>query len=94
MRLVFSEEGDFEACNAAEAWCRNNGVSFGTAQRGSPRGLMRGVVEIGKWRTMTAREIKALDGTMEGDMRNGPVIIEIKDAASDVDAGDLDEVVG
>lgn len=62
---------------AAEDWCRTNGVSVGCGEKGKPRGLLRGDFAISKWRNMNASEIAALDGRMTGDMRDGPVIIEM-----------------
>lgn len=38
---------------------------------------MRGDVLIAKYRNLTPRERAMLDGQMTGDMRNGPVVIEI-----------------
>jgi len=45
----------------------------------SPRGLLRGSFDISKWRNMSKREISQLDGRMTGDMKNGPVFVEIYD---------------
>jgi hypothetical protein len=79
MIKTFNETGDFAAVHAAEKWCSENGISVGTMQAGSPRGLKRGNYTISKWRNMFHEEIEDLDGTMTGDMRNGPVHIELKD---------------
>jgi hypothetical protein len=81
MRKVFDGSGDFVAVRAAEAWCATNGLSVGRMQRGDPRGLLRGDYDIQKWRNLNAAERRALSGTMTGDMRNGPVIVELKEAA-------------
>jgi hypothetical protein len=77
-RIIFEQKGDFQALYAAQDWCKANGISYGSSQRGSPTGLMRGDVCISKWQNMTKAEQKDLDGTMTGDMRNGPVVIEMK----------------
>ena len=77
VRLVFDSAGTFEACSAAEAWCAANGYSVGRAQAHSPRGILRGDFDIQKWRNLRRRERDALDGVMTGDMRNGPVFVEI-----------------
>jgi len=77
MIKTFHEQGDFAAAGAAEQWLHENGYSVGSSQRGSPRGIMRGDVLIAKWRNLSSRERAALDGQMTGDMRAGPVVIEI-----------------
>lgn len=79
MNLTFNETEDWEAVKAAEKWCEENGISVGTMQAGSPRGLKRGNHSIAKWRNLDKQDIKLLDGTMTGDMRNGPIYIAITD---------------
>jgi hypothetical protein len=79
MKLEFNESGDWKAVTAAEKWCAENGISVGTMQGASPRGLKRGEFTIAKWRNLSENDIAGLDGRMTGDMRNGPVIIEITD---------------
>ena len=78
MKIVFDVPGDFEACRAAEARCAVRGIAVGRPQRGSPRGLLRGDFDIQKWRNLDDAERGQLDGTMTGDMRNGPVTVEFK----------------
>ncbi len=77
MIKTFHDEGDFAAQAAAKEWLRENGYSVSIMQAGSPRGIMRGDVLIAKWRNLSPRERATLDGQMTGDMRNGPVTIEI-----------------
>lgn len=82
IRLEFRGEGDFEACYAAEAWCRKLGISVGGMQRDAPRGLWWGEADISKWRDLNSEDRKALDGWMEfpsGSPRRGPVVVEIAD---------------
>ncbi|WP_114973364.1 hypothetical protein [Rhodoferax ferrireducens] len=78
MKVVFSQAGDFQAMQAAETWCKHHGISCGSGQGREPRGLLRGDFLIAKWRNLNKHERIALDGTMTGDMRNGPVTINIK----------------
>lgn len=80
MKIVFPDSAPFAALKAAEFWCHNNGIAFGSLQGDAPRGLHRGQAVIAKWHTLTAAEIAALDGRMTGDMRNGPVTIDLLDA--------------
>lgn len=84
MNFVFDQTGDWEAVKAAEAWCEENGISVGTMQSGSPRGIKRGKHSISKWRNLTNEDKKLLDGMMTGDMRNGPVQIQLNDGFSEV----------
>ena len=80
--IVFDQIGAFAANDAAEAWCREQRISVGRMQRGAPRGLLRGDYDIAKWRNLSTAERNALDGTMRGDFRNGPVIVRIAPAPS------------
>lgn len=78
MRETFTGTRDFEAVGKAEDWCRERGLSVGSAERGSPRGILLGDVTIAKWRNLTATERAQLHGQMSGDMRNGPVHVDLK----------------
>ena len=64
---------------AAERWCKDNCISYGSPQVMAPRGLLRGDFCISKWRNLSKKEITELDGTMSGDMREGPVTITMRD---------------
>ena len=78
--IVFNQTGDFAACDAAEDWCRANGISYGSMERGRPIGLMRGDFHIGKWTSLTKAEQDECHGTMtSASFRNGPVTITMKD---------------
>ena len=79
MRLLFQQVGEFEACRAAEKWLAQNGYSVGRMQAGSPRGILKGDIDIMKWRNLSAEERAALHGRMTGNMRHGPVTIVIGD---------------
>lgn len=68
---------DFEACRLAEKWCADHGFSVGRCQAGAPRGLLYGDFDIQEWRNLSWADRLALDGTMQGSMRNGPVTIRI-----------------
>jgi hypothetical protein len=83
MRVVFDHAGEFEACRAAERWCDARGISIGRAQHRAARGLLVGPYDIAKWRNLNAAERHALDGTMTGDMRHGPITINLNGAADD-----------
>lgn len=82
-RKVFDETPEFEACRAAEEWCEERGISVGIMERGQPRGLLREACLISKWHNLRPHERATLDGTMTGDMRNGPVTVELKGEEAD-----------
>lgn len=77
MIKTFHEQGDFAAQAAAKRWLHERGYNVGPSERDSPRAIMRGDVLISKWRYLSPHERKTLDGIMRGDMRNGPVTVEI-----------------
>ena len=77
-RLYFSGGSDFQAYALATKWCRDNGISYGSTQCGVPVGLMRGDCDISKWRNLSQEERAQLDGTISGDFRNGPLILQMK----------------
>ena len=83
MKKVFKGKKDWEAVNAAEDWCAKRGISVGTMQSTSPRGLKCGDYDIAKWRNLDPEDIAGLDGTMQGDMRHGPVVIELNDEVAE-----------
>ena len=75
--------GNFEACREAEQWCRERDIAVGSMERGQPRGLMVGPYCIAKWHNLSGPERRELHGTMTGDMRHGPVTIELKGCEED-----------
>ena len=84
MKKIFDTlGGNFEACREAEEWCEERGISVGAMERGQPRGLLRGQFHIAKWHNLSGPERRELDGTMTGDMRHGPVTIELQGGEED-----------
>lgn len=79
--ITFDQAGAFEATHAAEEWCREHGVSYGSSERGNPRGLLVGDYLIAKWKNLTPKERQECHGTMTGDGRYGPITIRISRAA-------------
>lgn len=82
-RKTFDDAGDFAASSAAERWCAARGIAVGCMQGKDPRGLLLGDFVVMKWRNLSARERRDLDGTMAGDMRHGPVTVTLNGAESD-----------
>ena len=82
--IEFNQTGDFSAVNAARNWLRDRGYSIGSMCMDMPIGILKGDWSIAKWRNLTMKERKQLDGQMvSSDFRDGPVIIQLKDAATD-----------
>lgn len=77
----FDQQGDFAALYAAQAWCREHGVSFGSTDRTATIGLLVGDCWIAKWHNLTRKEQREVDGTITGDARNGPLHLRINRAA-------------
>jgi len=75
--VIFNQEGDFEALYAAKAWCRSNNISYGSTCRDEPIGLMHGDYYVAKWKNLTAKERRTVDGVILGDKRNGPLTIKM-----------------
>ena len=77
MKKVFSNEGVFNAYHAACDWCVANGFSYGSMCSPFPTAIMKGDVDIAKWKNLTAKERSTVDGTITGNFREGPVTINI-----------------
>lgn len=74
---VFDQPGEFAACRAAEEWLACRGFSVGRMQGRDPRGILFGDYDIQKWRSLNSGQRIALDATMTGSMRNGPITVQI-----------------
>jgi len=77
IREVFEPAGDFGAMRSAEKWCADRGLSVGEPEDGRGRGIVRGGVVLPKWTELTQNQKDTLDGRMTGDMRVGPVVVEL-----------------
>lgn len=60
----FEANGDFGAYYAACEWLKQNGFSYGSMQRADPMGIMKGDWDIAKWRNLSVKDKKSLDGDM------------------------------
>lgn len=75
---TFSGDGAFRALWDAEAWLKERGYSSGPLCGDLPVGIQLGDHLIHKWRNLSPAEIRALDGRMVGEWRNGPVAVRLK----------------
>lgn len=84
--ITFNQTGDFAAVNAACNWLRDRGYSIGSMCMDMPIGILKGDWSITKWRNLTIKERKQLDGQLvSNDFRNGPVVIQLKDPATNAE---------
>lgn len=67
----------FGAKHAAEKWLFNHGYSFGSSCVLCPQAIIEGDVLIAKWRNLTPREKRFIDGTLEAG-RNTDAVIKLK----------------
>ena len=84
-RITFDHDesrGSFSAYSDAERWCKNNGYSTGSMQRGAPTLIYYGDCDVAKFRNISAEERRSSIGAIigvGGRFRDGPVTVEIKD---------------
>jgi len=88
-KRVFPHNGNFAALAAAHHWLFEHGYSYAPTCRSLPVGIKRGTAVIAKWRNLLPAEIKQLDGIIEGDMRNGPLIVRLKCDPAEYENGEL-----
>ena len=82
--MTFDQTTDFAAVNAARNWLQEQGYSYGSMCMDMPIGILKGNWTIAKWRNLTAKERKQLDGQLVSkDFRSGPVVVQLKDPATD-----------
>lgn len=77
MEKVFTEKGTFAAYNAACTWCEENGFSYGSMCYPYPTAIMKGDHFIAKWKNLEASARRHVDGTINGEFREGPVTVKI-----------------
>ena len=84
IEMTFDQTADFAAVNAARNWLQEQGYSYGSMCMDMPIGILKGSWVIAKWKNLTAKERKQLDGQLVSrDFRNGPVVVQLKDSATD-----------
>lgn len=67
LKIVFTnDDGDFSAWTKCEEFLKKFGFSIGSMERGEPRGVMFGDIDISKWRGLSTAERGQLHGTAVG----------------------------
>lgn len=77
-KKTFEQQGTFAALDAARAWLKQSGYSYGSTCLGEPVGILKGDFIIAKWRNLTRAERNKLDGTLDGNFREGPLTLCLK----------------
>ena len=78
-KKVFSGTGDFKAWYACQNWLNEHGYSYGaTSCRAPGVGVLKGDYCIAKMHNLTKQEIQELDGIVDGNFRDGPVVLKLK----------------
>ena len=75
---TFNDIGTFQALYAAQNWLEENGYSYGSSCVMRPIPVLKGEFVIAKWKNLTKAEVAALDGSIDGDLRNGPITVYLK----------------
>jgi hypothetical protein len=75
---TFTGESTFDAYHEACAWLDQNGYSHGPTSIDGPVAIFKGDCAVSKWRNLSAKERKAVDGLLDGDTRNGPITVRLK----------------
>jgi len=83
---VFEMPGTFQALYAAQHWLEENGYSYGSSCVMHPTPVLKGEFAIAKWKNLTRAEVAALDGSIDGDLRNGPITVRLKQPPGHPDA--------
>ena len=77
---TFEQKGTFVAWHAACQWLRDNGYSYSSTCAVGPVAVLKGDYCIAKWRNLTRKEHSELDGTVDGNFREGPLTLRLKAA--------------
>lgn len=78
LTIEFKREGTFQSFYAAQSWLGEHGYSYGSMCSPQPIGVLKGDWNIAKWKNLTAKEKRELDGIMISDnWREGSVKIKI-----------------
>ena len=77
---TFENDGnDFSSIRDARKWLDENGYSYGPMCAMSPIAILKGNVQIAKWRNLSTKDKKLLHGHIEqGNYRSGPARVLIK----------------
>lgn len=81
--VSFYDRGDFAAIDAARAWLKERGFSYGPMQDNAPIAVMHGKWKIGKWKTLSPEDLndihaRIMPAAMTASMRGGPVTIRLR----------------
>lgn len=78
-QMTFDQQGTFAALYAAQDWLTMNGYSYSSTGAMGPVGILKGDYRIAKWHNLTRKERAELDGTLDGNFREGPLLLRLKE---------------
>lgn len=78
-QMVFDQQGTFQALYAAQRWLAEHDYSYSSTCASGPVGVLKGNYVIAKWHNLTRKERAALDGTLDGNFREGPLVLRLKE---------------
>jgi len=76
-KKIFENKGTFEALHAAEKWLTDHDYSYGPTQVCAPQAIFRGDCYVSKWRNLSAKDKTEMVGTITGECREGPIIVNL-----------------
>ena len=80
-KIYFNNVGTFEALYSAQAWLSSNGYGYGSSSVGNPIAITEGDYYAKdlphKMKNFAKEDYTKIVGVITGDIRNGPVSIEI-----------------
>ena len=75
-KIEFDDKGTFRAYYVACGWLKDNGYSYGSTCASLPLGFVKGEWNMPyKWKNMTVKQRKKVDGVVIGDLREGVVTL-------------------
>ena len=76
---VFDQQGTWAALHEAQEWLTLNGYSYSSTCSMGPVGILKGDYVIAKWHNLSRKERAELDGTLDGNFREGPLVLRLKE---------------
>jgi len=83
MTRLFDQQGLFAAIGEAERFLTARKISVGRIDGDEPRALKLNAGDLRRWRNLSQADRDQLDGRITGNMRKGPVQVEIYDSRPD-----------
>lgn len=80
-QLEFRADGTFQSFYAAQKWCKENGLDYGSPDVPNPIAIVEGDYSDSglpqKWHNFTNAGVNSVAGIIEGNFREGPVFVKM-----------------